>query len=80
MLHDVMLLYVDVVRLGSSLVSLSLHPRVGLISFLMDVQRVKRESIIYPVFIWSFMSELKRGLKCWPDSVDAAAHVKEHPL
>lgn len=35
----------------------------------MDVQRGERKSIIYGVFIWSFMLELKTDeeLKRWPD-------------
>lgn len=42
---------------------------VSLPSFLMNVQRGERKSIIYGVFIWSFMLELKTDeeLKRWPD-------------
>lgn len=42
---------------------------VSLPSFLMDVQRGERQSIIYAVFIWSFMLEFKTDeeLKRWPD-------------
>lgn len=47
---------------------------VSLPSFLMDAQRGERKSIIYGVFIWSFMLELKTDeeLKRWPDSCRSA--------
>lgn len=46
----------------------------------MDVQRGERKSIIYGVFIWSFMLEFKTDeeLKRWPDFfVDASSGKKE---
>lgn len=46
----------------------------------MDAQRGEHKSIIYGVFIWSFMLELNTLLKCWPDFVDASARQQKESI